>query len=206
MENKLYLFGASGHCKVIVDVLQSKNEIVTAIFDDSPKSGSLFDIPVLNAKNCADVSDSKMIVSVGDNATRKKIVERFNANFHVAVHEKAIISRRTKIGEGSVIMAGVIINADSRIGKHCILNTGAIIEHDCDIADFVHISPNASIAGNVTVGEGTHIGIGAVVIQRVTIGSWATIGAGAVIIDDVPDYAVVVGVPGKIIKFNSKNE
>jgi acetyltransferase EpsM len=55
----------------------------------------------------------------------------------------------------------------------------------------------------VFVGEGTQVGIGACVIQGVKIGKWATIGAGAVIINDVPDYAVVVGNPGKVIKFNS---
>ena len=60
------------------------------------------------------------------------------------------------------------------------------------------------MAGNVAVGEGTQIGIGAAVIQGVTIGKWATIGAGAVIIEDVPDFAVVVGNPGRVIKMNLK--
>ena len=58
--------------------------------------------------------------------------------------------------------------------------------------------------GNVEIGEGTHIGSGAIVIPNVVIGKWAVIGAGAVIIKDVPDYAVVVGNPGKIIKYNEK--
>ena len=53
--------------------------------------------------------------------------------------------------------------------------------------------------------EGANIGIGAVVIQGLTIGKWSTIGAGSVIINDVPDYAVVVGNPGKVIKYNDKN-
>ena len=68
------------------------------------------------------------------------------------------------------------------------------------------MSPNVSLAGNVTIGEGSHIGIGSCVIQGIKIGKWATIGAGAVIIKDVPDYAVVVGNPGTIIKFNKENE
>jgi acetyltransferase EpsM len=70
------------------------------------------------------------------------------------------------------------------------------------VADFVHISPNAALAGNVKVGEGTQVGIGACVMQNITIGKWATIGAGAVIIRDVPDYAVVVGNPGRIVRMN----
>ena len=59
------------------------------------------------------------------------------------------------------------------------------------------------MAGNVQVGEGTQIGIGASVIQGVKIGKWAMIGAGSVIISDVPDFAVVVGNPGKIIKYKT---
>ena len=52
------------------------------------------------------------------------------------------------------------------------------------------------------VGEGTQIGINATIRQGINIGKWATIGAGAVIVKDVPDYAVVVGNPGKIIRYN----
>jgi acetyltransferase EpsM len=70
------------------------------------------------------------------------------------------------------------------------------------VEDFVHISPNAALAGNVHVGEGTQIGIGATVMQNIRIGKWVMVGAGAVIIRDVPDYAVVVGNPGRIIKMN----
>lgn len=92
---------------------------------------------------------------------------------------------------------------EAQIGRHYIINTGAVVEHDCKLADFIHVYPNASLAGNVSVGVGTHIGIGATVIQGIKIGQWATIGAGAVIIEDVPDFAVVVGVPGKTIRYQS---
>ena len=69
------------------------------------------------------------------------------------------------------------------------------------LEDFVHIAPNTVITGNVNIGEGTQVGTGAAVIPGVKIGKWASIGAGAVIIEDVPDFAVVVGNPGKIIKY-----
>lgn len=101
-------------------------------------------------------------------------------------------------------MANVSINPSASIGNHCIINTGSIVEHDCVLSDFVHISPKAALAGNVFVGEGTQIGIGAAVIQGIKIGKWVTVGAGAVIIKDIPDYAVVVGNPGKIIKIKEQ--
>jgi len=203
----MHLFGASGHCKVIIDIiLESKTFRVESIVDHHPKYNSIFDIPVLDFKDVETFEGKQFIVSIGDNDSRKNIVAIIDAIYLTAIHPKAYVSSFSIVDEGSVVMAGAIINADSKIGKHCIINTGAIIEHECVIDDFVHISPNASIAGNVTVGEGSQIGIGAVVIPGVSIGKWVIVGAGAVIIDDVPDYAVVVGIPGRIIKFNKRND
>ena len=79
------------------------------------------------------------------------------------------------------------------------------MEHDVQIEDFVHISPGSVITGGIKIGEGTQVGAGATVIPGITIGKWVTIGAGAVVINDIPDFAVVVGNPAKIIKFNKTN-
>ena len=75
-------------------------------------------------------------------------------------------------------------------------------EHYYIINNFVHISSNVAIGGNVIINEGAHIGIGASVIQGIEIGKWVTVGAGTVVIEDIPDYAIVLGCPGKIIKYN----
>lgn len=203
----MYLFGASGHCKVVIDIIgASKEYAIKCIIDHNPKFDFIFDIPILNFNQIENFEEKHFIVSIGDNKKRKKVVTIINANYLKAIHPRSVVSRYSKVLEGTVVMAGAIINANSTIGKHCIINTGAIVEHDCIIDDFVHISPNASVAGSVRVGEGSQIGIGATVIQGITIGKWVIVGAGAVIIENVPDYAVVVGVPGKIIKFIDSNE
>lgn len=202
MENNITLYGASGHCKVIIDVLQSNNQIITTIIDDVPKLNPILGFSISNANEFDFSSAQNMILSIGNNKVRKKLAAKLNTNFVTAIHLKAIISNSVTIGVGSVVMAGAIINPDTKIGKHCIINTGAVVEHDCIISDFTHISPNASLAGGVVVGEGSQIGIGATVIQGVKIGKWVTVGAGSVVIRDVPDYSVVVGNPGRIIKLN----
>jgi acetyltransferase EpsM len=209
MVDKLFLYGASGHGKVIIDILKSNDEIVDAILDDKPQFKSLFGIPVLNSNDIKMLFGQKIIVSIGDNLIRQKVVKGLiGGSFHKAIHFNAIVSSFSTVGNGSVIMAAAVINPDVTIGKHCIINTGAIIEHDCVIQDFVHISPNVAMAGGVVVEIGAHIGIGVSIIQGIKIGKWAIIGAGAVVIEDVPDYAVVVGNPGRIIKFkeNKSNE
>lgn len=194
----MILFGASGHSKVVLDILISKGVKVSMIVDDDPKTNSIFGVAVKKALGL-NINETA-IISIGNNKTRKIISEKYTFDYISAVHLNAVVSEFSKIECGTVIMANATINPDVKIGKHCIVNTGAVIEHDCLIEDFVHISPNASLAGNVTVGEGSHVGIGAAVIQGVKIGRWATVGAGSVVIRDVPDFATVVGNPGKVIK------
>jgi sugar O-acyltransferase (sialic acid O-acetyltransferase NeuD family) len=202
MENNIILYGASGHCKVIIDILQCNNQTITEIIDDAPKFDKILGLKVSNSKEFDFSKFQNMILSIGNNRVRKKLANKLQTNFVKAIHPKAIISEHVNLGEGTVIMAAAIVNPDTNIGKHCIINTGAVIEHDCEISDYVHISPNASLAGGVIVGEGSQVGIGASVIQGIKIGKWVTIGAGSVIIKDVPDFAVVVGNPGRIIKVN----
>jgi len=201
MENNILLYGASGHGKVIVDILLASSVNITAIIDDHPKFEHVLGIPVVFSSEFDLSTIQNMIISIGNNRVRQTISSQIKVNYPTAIHPTAILSKSVVVGEGTVIMAGAVLNPEVSIGKHAIVNTGAIIDHDCVIDDFAHISPGASLAGNVKVGEGTHIGIGATVIQGITIGKWATIGAGAVIIKDVPDFAVVVGNPGKIIKY-----
>ena len=198
----MYLYGASGHCKVIIDAIKSSTDkVIHGVFDDNEhlKMNSILDIPILSFKNFNPKKIEELIISVGDNNIRKKLAESILVNYSTIIHKSAVVSKYVKINDGTVVMAGAVINVDTKIGKHCIINSGAVVEHDCEIANYVHISPNASLAGNVKVEEGSHIGIGATIIQGVTIGKWATVGAGAVVIEDVPDGAVVVGNPGRII-------
>lgn len=206
MENSITLYGASGHGKVIIDILNSCGLKIDSVIDDNPKSESILGIPVSKTSDFDMSTLGKMIISIGNNKIRKNLSKSLKANFAKAIHSSAVVSNNSSIGEGTVVMAKVAINPDVTIGKHCIINTNATIEHDALIADFVHICPGVSLAGNVTIGEGTQVGIGAAVIQGISIGKWVTIGAGAIILNDIPDYAVVVGNPGKIIKYNSINE
>ncbi len=200
----MYLFGASGHGKVVAEVAESVGMKISGFIDDNPHFQKIWDYPVITE---LPASLQSLFLSVGNNQTRKKLAQRFeNQNFDVIIHDSVNLSHRALINDGTVIMAGVSINTDVKIGRHCILNTNSSVDHDCVIGDFVHISPNAALAGGITIGEGAHIGIGASVIQGLKIGKWAIIGAGAVVLKDVPDFAVVVGNPGKIIKYQQINE
>ncbi len=200
MSQQLYVYGASGHGKVVIEIIEALGKKVLMVFDDDECITRLLDYPVHPIDKESTNKDISVIFAIGNNETRKKLAE--SNGFLVTeplIHPSAIVSHRATLKKGTVVMPGAIVNSQAEVGQHCIINSGAVVEHDCMLGDYVHISPNAALAGDVKVGEGTQIGIGAQVIQGITIGKWCTIGAGAVIIKDVPDGATVVGNPGRVV-------
>ncbi len=198
----IYLYGAGGHAKVVIDILESSGEIVAGIFDDD-SAKTIWKFPRLEFPGPFSLSADKLILSIGNNLIRKKIAMQLDVDYHTAIHPSAIISAYAYIDTGSVLMGGVLINADSKIGRHCIINSHASIDHDCVLQDFTHISPNATLCGDVFVGECTHIGAGAIIIPGKKIGPNTIIGAGAVVVSDIPGNVIAVGNPARIIKENN---
>lgn len=203
-----YLLGASGHGKVIKDILNANGVKVQAFVDDNPNINECEGRPVLHDATGL----SPMIVSIGVNCIRKAVVEKLMRNarangsiieFATAVHPSAVVSPSAKIGEGSVVMAGAVINADAVIGKHCIVNTGATVDHECSIGDYCHIAPGVNISGDTHVGEGTWVGVGSCVIQGIKIGKNCMIGAGSIVVKDIPDNVVAYGNPCKVVRENA---
>ncbi|NCD70560.1 acetyltransferase [Mucilaginibacter sp. R11] len=202
----MHIIGAGGHAKVVLEILEQSDPILT-IWDDNTEAYLVHHKVKGNINHFKETGSDKVIVAIGDNNLRKKIVGELDFPPAItAIHASSSISLSAHIGKGTVVMSNVSVNANALIGNNVIINTSASVDHDCNISDFVHIAPQVGVAGNVTVGEGTHIGIGACIIQGISIGKWATIGAGSVIIRDVPDYAVVVGNPGRIIKYKKPIE
>jgi acetyltransferase EpsM len=202
----MYLYGAGGHSKVITDILNSLGVEVLGVFDDLPLGAKLNTMAINSGirvqRETFPKLDAPLIISVGDNQRRAELdlMLRTNAEYGQAIHGTAIISAKSTIGEGTVILQGAIVQSAAKVGRHVLVNTAASIDHDNEIGDYAHISPHATLCGHVKVGEGTHIGAGAVVIPSIRIGKWCTIGAGTVVIRDIPNYATAVGNPARVIK------
>lgn len=202
---KIRIYGAGGHSQVIREVLELQGYEVTKTFDDKPQGAHYASKHVTSGAREDLVGfpheGSPVIIAIGNNRERAEIAGYLKSNYQKAIHTSAIIAPTAKIGVGTVVFAGAIIQPNTTIGEHVIINTGASVDHDNIIGDFAHISPKAALCGHVEVGEGSHVGVGAVVIPQVKIGKWCTIGAGTIVLKDVPDYATVVGNPGKVIKY-----
>ena len=192
---KLFIYGASGHGKVVADIAKDNGFKEIIFIDDG-------DNKYLTFENIKTQNHIPIALGIGDNSIRNKIfkkLKRFNFNIITLIHSSAIISDNVTILDGSVVMPNVVINTNTKVGKGVILNTSCIIEHDNIIKDFVHISPNAALAGNVKVGKFTHIGIGSSVIQNIQIEKKCIIGAGSVVIKNITKNTKCAGVPAKKI-------
>jgi sugar O-acyltransferase (sialic acid O-acetyltransferase NeuD family) len=192
----MYIIGAGGHGKVVAEVAELLGERIHSFVDANETITSLWEYLVVSA---FPDKDNNVVIAIGDNRVRKTISSAFDAQYICLFHPFSQISNRSKIGEGTVVIGGAVINADARIGRHVIINTNSSVGHDAFLEDFVHIAPNVALAGYVYIGEGTFVGMGASVLPGVQIGKWCVIGAGAVVLQNVPDGATVAGNPAKVL-------
>jgi sugar O-acyltransferase (sialic acid O-acetyltransferase NeuD family) len=206
-KEKLLVFGAGGHAKVVIDIIEQQGnyEIAGLLDDDLRHQGErFFGYPVLGTRADLPALFSAQlrhaIVAIGDNASRAAVaayLDQHGWRFANAVHPRASIGRGVKIGPGSVVMAGCVVNADTSVGAQVIINTGATVDHDCGIDDAVHIGPGCHLCGSVSVGRDSLVGAGTTVTPGVRIGKMAIVGAGSTVIRDVADKARVSGSPAR---------
>lgn len=138
--------------------------------------------------------------------------------------------KQAKIGKGSKIHASVIFRQgyNIEIGEGCLINHNNVlqagkVDGKIRIGNYVHTGANVMIIAfnhafdtrdiptikqdyydaDVTIGDDVWIGGGTIILAGVNIGKGAIIAAGAVVNSDVPDYAIVGGVPAKIIKYRN---
>ncbi len=197
---QIYIYGASGHGKVIADIAMAMNYEVAAFVDDDEGKNEFGGLPCIRADKMQKLP---VAVAIGSNKARKTVYEKLKKEgfeMPALIYPSAVVSPSAKINEATVVMPNAVINADAAIGTGCIINTAAVVEHDCTISDFVHISPSAALAGGVSIGKMSHIGIGASIIQLIKIGKECIIGAGAAVVSDIPDGVTAVGVPAKFVK------
>lgn len=205
MAKTVVIIGASGHGKVIADIILKSGDSIKGFLDDSKETtGTVAGFPVLGkVSEYEKYLECQFVIAIGNAAVREKISLQLEdkVQWYTAIHPTAVISSLdVEIGVGTVVMATAVINSSAKIGRHCIINTGAIVEHDNVLEDYVHISPNATLAGTVSVGKRTHIGAGATVKNNIAICEDCTIGAGAVIVKDINNSGIYVGVPAERIK------
>lgn len=213
MNNKvsLILIGGGGHCKSVIDVLETiPGYQIKGILDISEKIGeSVLDYKIIDEDrniNQYIQEGCQFIVTVGQIKSPEIRINIFNAikkeggKLPVIISSFARVSDKAYLGEGTVVHHHAVINADVKIGENCIINTGAIVEHDCQVGNHCHISTNSTVNGHVIIDDEVFVGSGSTIIQELHIGKNSIIGAGATVFKTVGANTVIIGNPGRAIK------
>jgi len=204
-ERKLYVYGASGHGKVVAEILRACGLDFEGFIDDGLAVGTrVLDRAVLGPHQFLQGrgESSAVALGIGANATREHVAKRvrdMGATLFTAVHPSATISPSARLGPGTVVMAGAVVNAEALVGLGVILNTRSITEHECRVGDFAHLCPGSTLGGQAQLGQRSQLGLNASVIHLGVVGDDVVIGAGAAVVRPVSAGSTVVGVPARPI-------
>lgn len=213
----LLIIGSSGHAKVAIEIAEECGFNIVGLIDSYRNVGDI----TLGYKVLGDISDinrlktemniDSIFIGIGDNHSRKVVynkLQELNVDLFYTklIHPSAIISKYSKIHNGTIVMAGAVINVDATIGEFSVINTNSSIDHDCSIGDFTSISPGCTLGGSVKIGNDTFIGIGSTIKHKIEIGSNCLVGAGSTVVSNVDNGVVCYGVPAKFIRYKQSNE
>jgi acetyltransferase-like isoleucine patch superfamily enzyme len=160
-----------------------------------------------------------LIHPTADVSPQAEIGEGTRVWANVQIRERAKLGRSCIVGRNSYIDFDVTIGDNVKIQNNASLYVGLTVEDGVFIgphAIFTNdklpraINPDGSLksvadwhVGKTRLQYGAAIGAGAIIVTGVTVGRWAMVGSGSVVAKDVPDYALVVGNPARVIGYIS---
>lgn len=203
------LIGGGGHCKSVIEAAISAGVEIQGILDSADKVGSkVLNYTVIGTdEDIHKYSDSALfVITIGQiesSVIRRKIVKKVKdakGHFSTIIASTAKVSRYAKIGEGSVVLHGAMVNANVIIGEHCILNTLSNVEHDVRIGNFTHISVGVMVCGNCEVGNDVFIGSQSALRNGVSITNEVIIGIGGIVHKSIRVKGIYVGNPVRLLK------
>jgi len=217
---KIVIFGSGDHSRVIFsEIIKQKKYKFLGFIDEKKKENELI-IKYLgkNYYNLGSISkiiknknNFKGIIGVGLNFSRKKIYEEIikvdkNFKFEKIVSKNAIIDSSVKIGDGTLVVSGSIINIGTKIGKHCYINTASVIEHDNNFEDFSSTGPRVVTGGNVIIRKYSYIGMGTIIKEQIEIKENTIIGAHSYVNKNCAKNLIFYGSPARKVKKRLFNE
>lgn len=177
---KIIIIGCGGHANSCIEILETEKKfsILGLVCESKKKNYSEYKI-LGNDKKLRFLQKKckNALIGIGQIKNYKKRYNLFKTlkkegyNLPTIISKYSLVSKNSKIHEGTIVMKGVIINKNTEIGKNCIINTGAIIEHDVKIGSNSHISTGVILNGGSTVGNNCFIGSGSVINENVKIPS-----------------------------------
>lgn len=210
---KSIIIGAGTYGEVYLAYLQEAGIEIVGFVDDNPdlQGNYVKGLPVLgtieNLQHLKYKCDADAVYCpIGNNKLRVRFLEYAKSLGYKTpcfIHSSVMMHSSVTVGDGVYILLGAKLMPYTKIDDYVMISMNALVAHHNHLKRGTFISTGVNFGASITANENSYIGIGATIMTGVhNLGKNCIVGAGAVVIHDVPDNAVVAGVPAKIIKEN----
>lgn len=172
---QLLIYGSKEFSQTVTELAEDCDFHVAGLIDDFSKDekvlGTLDRVAQTHPPSEFHIA---IAIGYGNLAARWQVWQRVKAAGYTApplIHPRAYVAKSAVLGEGSMIMAGAIVDVRSRVGDITVVWPGACINHDGTLGDNCFVSPNATLCGYVDLGAHSFVGAGAAIVDHCTVPS-----------------------------------
>lgn len=204
MAKDLILIGGGGHCKSVIEVVESAGYHILGLIGRHDEVGKM----ILNYKVIGVDDDipkyidkAEFIITIGfikHPDIRIKLynkVKEAGGKLATIVASTAHVSKYATLGEGTIVMHNAFVNAGAQIGNNVILNSFSNIEHDAIIGDQCHISTGSIVNGDCKIGNNVFVGSQSVLANNISIGDDIIVGAASFVRKSISKKGIYTGNP-----------
>lgn len=200
----LILIGAGGHARACKDVIEQEEKYhivgLVGLLEELHTQSLGYEVIATDAELAKLAKKtSYALITAGQILSAKLRISLFQQatlsgfQMPVVIAPTAHVSRHARIGAGSIVMHGAVVNAGANVGRNCIINSRALLEHDTKVDEHCHISTGAILNGGVSVGAGSFIGSGCIIKEGLTIGKDCLVGMGLTVRRTLADQTHYIG-------------
>ena len=209
MKIDIILIGGGGHCKSVIDVIESTGEYnILGILDKEDLIGKdISGYEIIGTDHEIEEYVKKGVaftITIGQIKSAHLRIALFNlikekgGEIPSIVANTAYVSKKAVLGEGTVVMHKAFVNSNVKVGVNNIINTRSTLEHDTMVGDHCHISTHVVVNGEVKIGNEVFIGSNSTISNQVKIGAKSIVGIGSVVVSNIPENVITFGIPAKI--------
>jgi acetyltransferase EpsM len=199
----IVVYGGGGQGRVSIELIQTLGtyNLLGVIDDGLPPGSTVLDVPVLGGASILPELCSRgvhlaanSVGGIGNVVVRLKVFEILaQAGFACPnlVHPTAFVERSAVLEGGVQILPKSYVSSAARVGQGTLINAGVVVSHDCVIGRCVNLSPGVMLAGGVHLEDFVQVGMAATINLNITIGTRSRVGNGATVKADVPPDTIV---------------
>lgn len=214
-QKKSIIIGAGTYGEVYLAYLQESGVNIVGFLDDDPKyeGQEVRGIPVLGPSSLLNTLKSTdgieaVYCPLGNNKLRVKFLKmacELGYETPNYIHPSVIISPNVSIGKGVYILLGTTIMPHTVIKDYVMISMGVHLAHHNILEEGVFLSTGCNFGASIHAHKYAYCGISSTIMTGMhELGEDCLIGAGAVVIKDVPNRAVMAGVPAKVLKYKEQ--